>query len=193
MKFIIDASPALSWVAAGELPALIKLAEAYGARIAVCARVDHEVQGKARDERFARTGVDTRWTTLKQSNRVTLLPDAVIGASTHSYPDDDETAKFERLPEGVSSDVYAELLGKMLEIVCLGTTAQDRVRKGKDLGEDLSTAHALALAVLGHDVILHIDEGRGRAEAKRAVKRMMDGYAETGIITVTDSAKLLKG
>lgn len=89
--------------------------------------------------------------------------------------------------------MYAELLGKMLEIVCLGTTAQDRVRKGKDLGEDLSTAHALALAVLGHDVILHIDEGRGRAEAKRAVKRMMDGYAETGIITVTDSAKLLKG
>lgn len=195
MRFIVDASPALSWVAAGEQNALMMVATSYEANLLVCERVDREVVGKSNADRFRMTGVANTWTTLKQSGHVRILPDAVapVGETPEDAAKDVGHDGANELPIGVSQADYALLLGQMLELVCLGMSAQARVAQGRDLGEDLSTAHALALASLGHHVLLLIDERRGRAEAKRAVARMLSQHSGTpGVVTVTNSSVILK-
>lgn len=80
MTVILDAGPALTFLAVGQQNVLIQLATEAQASLAAPERVDAEVLGMCRHPRFARTNVKRTWEKLKSAERLTILSDDLSGA-----------------------------------------------------------------------------------------------------------------
>lgn len=140
MSILLDAGPALTFLAVGQENILIQLAQIGRMQLRAPERVDREVRGKSRDPRFARTGVHRRWETLKAAGRLRILLDDLDGGA------------------------FEEAVGRIA-----GMPAQDRVRRKASLGEIMVIAHGSVLAQEGEDVVVHIDESDGRRRAMREI------------------------
>ena len=75
MSILLDAGPSLNFLAVGQQNILIQIAQPQKLRLAAPARVDSEVIGMSRSDRFKNTGVRTTWNALKSAGRVEILPD----------------------------------------------------------------------------------------------------------------------
>lgn len=137
MSILLDAGPALNFLAVGQQSILIQLAGSRSLQMAAPARVDAEVVGKCKDRRFARTSALGTWQTLRASGRVQILDDTLIGARF--------TAAVTRIS---------------------GMPAKERVRSGKDLGEIMVLAHASVYAQDGQQVFVLMDDSGGRKRAR---------------------------
>lgn len=83
MSIILDAGPSLNFLAVGQENILIQAAEFAQLTLATPERVDIEVRGKCRDQRFVRTGALNKWTQLTAAGRIDLLSDELVtGAFT---------------------------------------------------------------------------------------------------------------
>lgn len=140
MSILLDAGPALTFLAVGQENVLIQLALAGRMDLSTPERVDKEVRGKSRDPRFARTGVHRKWETLKDAGRLRILLDDLDGG------------------------VFEDAVGRIA-----GMPAQDRVQRKSSLGEIMVIAHGSVLAQQGEDVVVHIDEHDGRRRAAREI------------------------
>lgn len=77
MNLLLDAGPALNFLAVGQQGVLIQLAAAGSLQLAAPERVDHEVRGKAQADRFRRTGALGTWQKMTAAGRIQLLSDAL--------------------------------------------------------------------------------------------------------------------
>ncbi|GAA2677495.1 hypothetical protein [Actinoplanes palleronii] len=145
MSILLDAGPALNFLAVGQQNILIQIAQSQKLRLAAPARVDSEVIGMSRSDRFRNTGVRTTWNTLKSSGRVEILPDELT------------TQQF--------ADAVARLSGM---------PARDRVRDRKSLGEIMVLAHASVFVQQGYDVFVMIDDRDGRRRASQEAQWLRD-------------------
>jgi hypothetical protein len=75
VRILLDAGPCLNFLAAGQQNILIQIAQSQKLRLAAPARIDSEVIGMSRNDRFKSTGVRTTWNALKSSGRMEILPD----------------------------------------------------------------------------------------------------------------------
>lgn len=139
MTVLLDAGPALNFLAVGQQNILIRAADSANLQLAAPQRVDREVRGMCKDARFARTGALGAWSKLCAAQRIDILDDSLDGNGAF-------TAAVTRIS---------------------GMPASDRVRSGKSLGEILVIAHASIRAQAGQDVFILIDEGDGRSRAHR--------------------------
>lgn len=163
MRFIVDASPLLNFLAVGEQNCLLQTATRLRATLCVPEQVGFEIDHQVRQARFARSGAEGRWRTLRSGGRIEVLSD-------------DITAN--------------RVLGQELTLVA-GVPSAQRIGRARDLGEDMAIAHACTLAWQGHDVIVLIDERRGRAAAATAKKRL-ELKGAPGSIKLTSTLAILQ-
>jgi hypothetical protein len=145
VSILLDAGPSLNFLAVGQQNILIQIAQSQKLRLAAPARVDSEVIGMSRSDRFKSTGVRTTWNTLKSSGRVEILPDELT------------TQQF--------ADAVARISGM---------PAHDRIRDRKSLGEIMVLAHASVFVQQDHDVFVMIDETDGRRRASQEAQWLGD-------------------
>jgi hypothetical protein len=138
VSILLDAGPSLNFLAVGQQNILIQVAESQKLQLAAPARVDSEILGMSRDERFKRTQVRALWTMLKSSQRVEILPDEL---TTHQF-----------------TDAVTRVSG---------VAARDRIRSRKSLGEIMVLAHASVYVQNGQDVFVLMDDGDGRRRTSR--------------------------
>ena len=141
MSILLDAGPALNFLAVGQENILIQAAASQKLQIAAPARVDIEVTGVAGSARFNRTGAKATWAKLKASHRVQILSDEL---TTEQF-----TAAVTRIS---------------------GKPAQERKREKKSLGEIMVLAHASVYAQQGTRVFVLMDDGDGRERAGREAR-----------------------
>lgn len=141
MSILLDAGPALNFLAIGQENILIQAAASQKLQLAAPARIDAEVTGVAGSARFKRTGAKTTWARLKASHRVEILPDEL---TTQLF-----TAAVTRIS---------------------GMPADQRKRDKKSLGEILVLAHASVYAQQGTRVFVLMDEGDGRQRAAKEAR-----------------------
>jgi hypothetical protein len=77
VSVLLDAGPALNFLAVGQQGVLIRAAELGGLQLSVPERVDREVLGMCRSTLFAATPAAATWRKLKVAGRVVVLPDAL--------------------------------------------------------------------------------------------------------------------
>ena len=145
MSILLDAGPSLNFLAVGQENILIQAAASQKLQLAAPARVDTEITGMARSPRFERTRVRTTWATLKNSNRVEILPDEL------------------------TSQQFTDAVSRIS-----GMQAQSRVRDSKSLGEIMVLAHASVYVQQGINVFVLIDEGDGRQRAGKETRWLRD-------------------
>ncbi|MGX6608279.1 hypothetical protein ACWKSP_40095 [Micromonosporaceae bacterium Da 78-11] len=145
MSILLDAGPSLNFLAVGQQNILIQIAQSQKLRLAAPARVDNEVIGMSRSDRFKNTGVRTTWNALKSSGRVEILPDELT------------TQQF--------ADAVARISGM---------PARDRIRDRKSLGEIMVLAHASVIIQQGNDVFVMIDDADGRRRASQEAQWLGD-------------------
>lgn len=138
MSIVLDAGPALNFLAVGQQNVLIQMAAAAGADLAAPKRIDDEIEGQSKSNRFRRTAVRNTWRTLKSSGRITLLDDSLL-----------------RDPR------FDAAIGRIS-----GVEAADRKKTRKNLGEILVLAHASVFVQDGETVYVLMDESDGRRRAK---------------------------
>ncbi|MFA7323427.1 MAG: hypothetical protein WC005_03625 [Candidatus Nanopelagicales bacterium] len=138
MSVLLDAGPALNFLAVGQQNLLIQIASQSGLDLQAPERIDKEVLGKVNDPRFQRTGVESTWKKLKFAGRLQILSD------------------------DITDPLFATAISRIS-----GVPASQRVRTGKDLGEIMVMAHASVLVQAGVDVYVLMDEGDGRQIVKR--------------------------
>lgn len=138
MNVLLDAGPALNFLAVGQQNVLIKAADHVGVQMCAPERIDTEVLGMAKDPLFAATAVASTWRKLTVSGRINILSDQL------------GTAVFTAAVTRIS-----------------GVAALTRVRSRKSLGEIMVLAHASVLAQSGINVIVLMDEQDGRERALR--------------------------
>lgn len=165
MSVFLDASPTLNFLAVGQENVIIQAAAAVDAVLYVAERVDKEMQGMAKDDRFANTAVPLKWKTLTQK-RIKILSDDLTG--------DDDTKK-----------MFRQAVTRIA-----GLPAEERIKAPKSLGEILLMAHASVFAQQGQDVFILMDESDGRARARAEQKWLRSQKAEGGI-TIWRTASLL--
>nr|NLD41648.1 hypothetical protein [Actinomycetales bacterium] len=153
MKLIIDAGPALNFLAVGQQNILIQASAHHTLQLAAPERVDAEVEGKCRDERFRRTGALGTWRTLRVAGRIEILSDAIE-----------------------SDQVLAAAVTRVA-----GQPASERMRERRSLGEILAIAHASGLAQQGHHVVLLIDDSDGRRRSKDEIAYLQHNTAPGSI------------
>lgn len=145
MSVLLDAGPALNFLAIGQQNVLIQTAQQAALTLAVPERVDREVVGKCRDARFVRTSAPGAWGRLKAGGHVVVLPD------------------------DVTTMVFAAAITRIS-----GIPVQQRVKARKNLGEIMVLAHASVLAQRGTDVFVLIDESDGRGRGRREQQWLKD-------------------
>ena len=138
MSILLDAGPALNFLAVGQENVLIQLARSRALDLSTPQRVYDEVLGMAKDPRFKQTKVLRTWKTLNDTGRLTVLSD-VLKTQPQAFVD--AVSRISAMP------------------------AEDRVRVRRSLGEIMVLAHASVFAQQGQDVFVLIDEGDGRARA----------------------------
>lgn len=141
MTVLLDAGPALNFLAVGQQNILVRAAASANLQLAAPRRVDAEVRGMTKNPRFARTGALSTWSRMCAADRIRILDDTLDG-------NPDFTSAVTRVS---------------------GKPAKDRVRDGKSLGEILVIAHASTRAQTGQDVFILIDDGDGRTRAQREI------------------------
>jgi hypothetical protein len=137
VSVLLDAGPSLNFLAVGQQNILVQIAASHNLTMAAPERVDIEVRGKAKDARFARTGVLSTWQKLTASRRIEILDDTL-----ESQPFIDAVSRVSGVP------------------------AADRVRTGASLGEIMVIAHASVLAQQNQDVFVLLDDRDARRRAK---------------------------
>lgn len=138
MSVLLDAGPALNFLAVGQQNVLLQTAQQAGLQLTVPERVDREVDGMCKDARFKRTSAAGTWTKLKAGGHVAILADDLTTTS------------------------FAAAVARIS-----GVPARQRVKTRKSLGEILVLAHASVLAQAGTDVFVLIDEQDGRNRGTR--------------------------
>ena len=156
---ILDAGPSLNFFSIGRADLLLAVVRAGSARIAVPEDVDEEIRRKAGPKsKFARAGGALDWA---------LRTEQILRLDSTSDRDSDLDRNVSRIT---------------------GLPFEQRVRKGKDLGEMMVVAHALTLQNQGEKVIALIDDLDGqRLAAKHRVRYMstidiLRGAARLGLI-----------
>jgi hypothetical protein len=162
VSILLDAGPSLNFLAVGQQNVLIQVAASRSLQIAAPQRVDREVLGMARSPRFARTGVERTWNTLKAAGRLQILDDSLSGSR------------------------FTDAVGRVS-----GMPAAARVRDRRSLGEILVLAHASVYAQQGHDVFVLMDDGDGRRRARRE-RIWLDQHEGFGVLTVWSTGQLLR-
>ncbi|WP_426560405.1 hypothetical protein ACPPVT_11705 [Angustibacter sp. McL0619] len=161
MSILLDAGPALNFLAVGQENVLIQTAASHRLQLATAARVDNEVTGMAKDARFYRTAVKRTWQTLKSTGRLEVLVD----------------------------DTTDRAFGEAIERLS-GVPAEVRVRTRKSLGEIMVLAHASVLAQAGADAFVLIDDGDARKRARTEADWLVaDGT--TGVLRVWSTRQVL--
>jgi len=140
MSVLLDAGPALNFLAVGQENILIRTADSKGLALAVPQRVEKEILGMCQDARFQPTPTQATWHKLKAAGRIAVLAD---------------TLDTQQLIDAVTR--------------ISGQPARDRVRSGKSLGEIMVLAHASVLVQQGIDVFVLIDDGDARRRAKQEI------------------------
>lgn len=165
MTVLLDAGPALNFLAVSQQDILIKLASRWGTVLHVPERVHEEILAKAsNDSRFQRTPAVATWRTLHAAARVVILSDDITDS---------------RLLEEAVSRVSDR-------------DAHDRVRQGKDLGEIMVLAHASVLAQAGADVGILMDETDGRRRAAAELRWLVERNCP-GRLSVWATEQVLRG
>lgn len=137
MSILLDAGPSLNFLAVGQQNILVKAAESQKLQLATPQRVDAEVEGMAKDARFANTAVLSTWRKLRTTGRLQILDDSLTTQN---------------------------LIDAVTRIS--GMPAKDRMRSRKSLGEIMVLAHASVFAQQGQQVFVLIDERDGRRRAR---------------------------
>lgn len=163
MNLLLDAGPALNFLAVGQQGVLIQLAAAGSLQLAAPERVDHEVRGKAQADRFRRTGALGTWQKMTAAGRIQLLSDAL-----------------EDRP------VFRSAIYRIS-----GMPAADRVLIRTSLGEIMVLAHASEHAQAGHNVFVLMDDGDGRARAIRE-QRWLRAQPGAGTFTLWNTTQVLR-
>ena len=138
MSVLLDAGPALNFLAVSQQGSLLKVAQAARAQLSTPERVDIEVRRKATVGQFSKTAASATWAKLKSAGRLQVLSDELVDVA------------FMAAVTRVS-----------------GQPATERVRDKKSLGEIMVLAHASCLAQQGATVFVLIDESDGRRRAER--------------------------
>lgn len=162
MTVLLDAGPALNFLAVGQQNILVKAAASADLQLAAPRRVDTEVRGMSKNPRFARTGALTTWSRMCAADRIRILDDTLDG-------NPDFTSAVTRVS---------------------GKPAKDRVRDGRSLGEILVIAHASTRAQAGQDVFILIDDGDGRTRARREIAWLTRQQA-SGRVTLWKTQQVL--
>jgi hypothetical protein len=140
VSILLDAGPALNFLAVRQENILIQAAGSHGLQLAAPERVDREVEGQANSERFRRTRVRNTWRSMRNAGRIHIL-------------DDDLTTK-----------AFADAVARVS-----GMPAGQRVKERKSLGEIMVISHASVLAQAGQSAYVLIDERDGRDRASQEV------------------------
>ncbi|MGE3449030.1 MAG: hypothetical protein AB7H92_15790 [Microbacteriaceae bacterium] len=162
MSILLDAGPTLNFVAVSEQGLLLGLADAHTLSLAAPEKVREEVDRKAGQGRFARTGAQSTWRRLVAAGRVDVLDDTL------------------------GDDVLVAAVARVA-----GQQATDRVRSSKDLGELMVIAHGSALAQQGTDVFVLMDDGDGRRRAQLE-KEWLEKTGAPGALTMWSTPQVLK-
>lgn len=162
MSVLLDAGPTLNFVAVSEQGLLLGLAAAHDLQLLAPEKVRDEVDRKAGQGRFARTGAQSTWRKLVAAGRVGILDDTL------------------------TDDLLIAAVARVS-----GQQAANRVRSGKDLGELMVIAHASVLAQRGTDAFVLIDDGDGRKRALRE-KEWLATSGATGTLTLWNTPQVLK-
>lgn len=141
MSVLLDAGPALNFLAVGQQNILIQTAKLHDLQLAAPEQVDVEVEGMTNDPRFKRTGVLGTWRTLKNAKRLLILDDTL------------DRAHFVDAVTRIS-----------------GMPASQRVNQRRSLGEIMVLAHASVRAQEGQDAFVLMDDGDARRRAKLEVE-----------------------
>ncbi|MHB1615462.1 MAG: PIN domain-containing protein [Actinomycetes bacterium] len=162
MSILLDAGPALNYIAVGAQHLLLDLAAARGLQLAAPEKVRQEVDRKAGQGRFAGTGAQGTWRKLLAASRVIVL-------------DDD-----------LSDPTFIQAVSRVA-----GQPASDRMRDNRDLGEILVIAHALVLVQRGQAIYVLIDDGDGRRRALRE-QNWLVSRAAPGSLSLWSTPQVLR-
>ena len=162
MSILLDAGPALNFLAVGQQGVLLKAAQAQGLRLTAPERVDREVLGMTNDRLFASTAALATWKKLKANGHV------------HILSDDLTTVDFTEAVTRIS-----------------GMPVEQRIRSAKSLGEIMVLAHASVFVQSGIDVVVLIDEQDGRQRARLEQARLARTEAP-GTLVLWSTRQVLK-
>lgn len=163
MSILLDAGPALNFLAVSQQNILVQLAQSRELQLAAPQRVDTEVRGKTRDARFTGTAVLGTWTKMTAAGRIKVLDDGLA-----------DRAEFTAAVTRVS-----------------GMPAEQRVRAPASLGEIMVLAHASELAQQGQDIFVLIDDSDGRQRAKKEQRWLVEHKAP-GALTLWSTPMVLR-
>ncbi|MFP5347776.1 MAG: hypothetical protein ACLGIA_12220 [Actinomycetes bacterium] len=162
MSILVDAGPALNFLAVGQQNVLLQVATSGGLQLAVPERVDREVDGKGAIGRFKRTAAVGTWRRLKSAGHITVLSDDLT------------TATFAAAVTRIS-----------------GKPAQKRIADTRSLGEIMVLAHASTLVQAGTTVFVLIDETDGRRRCQRE-QQWLVGKGASGRLHMWSTGQVLK-
>jgi hypothetical protein len=162
VSVLLDAGPALNFLAVGQQGVLLETAKAHALQLTAPERVETEVLGKSKDALFKRAPVQATWLKLKANGHIMILDDALTTA--------------------VFTDAVTRISGM---------PATKRIENGSSLGEILVMAHASALAQAGTDVFILMDEDDGRKRCIREQK-WLTRHGAPGRLTLWATRQVLK-
>lgn len=164
MTVLLDAGPALNFLAVSQQDVLIKVANRLGTKLHVPERVEMEILGKAdSDARFQRTPAAATWRKLRAGGHVVVLPDTLTGA----------------------------LLLEQAIARISNQPARSRVNQSRNLGEIMVIAHGSVLVQGGADVRILMDESQGRGQAATEC-RWLAQQGCTGTMEVWSTEQVLR-
>lgn len=162
MSILLDAGPALNFLAVGQQNVLIQLAVTHNLQLVTPERVDAEVEGMAGNGRFERTRALSTWRTLVSTSRVKVLSDDLVSVE------------------------FTEAVTRIS-----GRPADERIRSRASLGEIMVLAHASTYAQSGEEVFVLLDESDGRQRALAEQKWLQTNCA-AGTIQLWKTGQVLK-
>lgn len=163
MSILLDAGPALNFLAVGQQNALLETAQQAKLQLSAPERVDIEVRRQVKQPRFRSTAAAGTWTKLISAGHLEVLTD------------DLNVAAFTQAVTRVS-----------------GVPANQRVKQTASLGEIMVIAHASMQAQLGAPVFVLIDEGDGRRRAKGEARWLTRQPSVHGSLVLWDTKRVLQ-
>lgn len=161
MNILLDAGPALNFLAVGQENILIQLAASHQLQLTAPGKVDAEVFGMSKNSSFADRPVLAIWNRLKMSGRIRILDDYLT------------LTQFAATVTRIS-----------------GMPAQQRMRSSRDLGEILVIGHASVAVQERHHAYVLMDESDGRRRVLRNGSGCRDQNL-TGALTLWSTPNVL--